>query len=218
MRIKKDLTEKLYVLLFQFMLTGVLFLLISGMLSCNNKPSGTVAPDSDSLLKVSDETYIMKLDSSVLAKIFNSGQASGHEIKELHFEWQTKKKYFLRVYGTAEKNTYPTDYYDLEVIDTIPAVKNIKKLTRNPQSITRGELKSLFGIAPGTITPIPTSQLKTIYFKAGLDEHPQSIGKKYLYLFYSTDLNMLNASFSGAGFTNPSPPKPPCDLDCDSKQ
>lgn len=230
MRTKNGLELKHSALLIQLMIIGLLFVLIACMLSCNNKPAETTKPGTDtnaintsSPNRLDDETFILRLDSSDLVNIFKEGKNAGHVIKALLFEWKTgKKKYLLRVRGCSEKNSYITNPYDLAIVGTT-SVGNGKNLIRNPQFITRGGLKDLFGIPTGTNTEIPDDKFKTIYFQASTDENPNNIGKKYLYLFYSTDLNNLNSLTGkgmfpvGTGYTNPSPPKPPCDGDCDTQ-
>ena len=188
-----------------FILMG-LFFCVPGCKNANNK---------DAAASFIDETYYMKLKAADVKSIFQYG--SGDTVKQMIFTWtHHKKRWALEVFGADSKGNLLTTNYVLEVLENEPTVKNPGKLKRNPQLITRGDIKDFLGQIRGTPTPIPTATIyKDMYFKASLDQDPRHPGKKLLFLFYSDDLSKLGAAVVGDGATKPSPPAVPCDTMCD---
>jgi len=197
------------------LLSVIAFFSLLIMHSCNNDDKKAKDPDEvQSADAISDETYVMKFKSTDIEAIFNYG--TGNEVKQLIFTWKIyKKKYALEVYGADEKGKSLTNDYSLEIVQPPSPTKNPYKLKRNPQEITRGDIKNFLGLARGTPDTIPNGSFKDMYFRAGLDQDPKHPGKNLMFLFYADDLTKLGAAVAGAGVTKPSPPALPCDTSCD---
>ncbi len=186
--------------------------------SCNNndktkEQEEVEVPEAE---KIIDKTYYLKLKAADIDSIFSQG--GGNEIKQLYLKFIIKnKRYALEAYGTDSAGKKPTKSYPLEIISSKNPVNNPNGLTRNEQVITRGELKGFLYMSRSTNTPIPTGQFKDMYFKASIDQHPGHVGRKYMYFLYADELIKLDAaSLTGGGYSNPSPPAVPCNLDCDN--
>ena len=137
-------------------------------------------------------------------------------VKSLKFTWTIKnKRYALDVAGESETGKQETVDYPLDIISTETPIKNPKGLKRNPQMVTRGDMKGFLGLAKGTPVPIPAGNFKDMYFIASQSEDPKHPGKMLMYLIYSDNLTQLVKTLAGSGDTKPSPPAPPCDTTCD---
>lgn len=113
----------------------------------------------------------------------------------------------LVAYGVDKKGvkiTGPVNFFPVSAVN--PSTFNPGSIVMANQELTLKQVKEILGL-PKTKGKIDLTKLKDLQFE------PKRLNTNHC-LFYLVTQSGAEAA-SGIGYTNPSPPKPPCEIDCD---
>lgn len=161
-------------------------------------------PETNKATTAPSGFYYLKLDSATIWNIFKNANSS--KIL-LQFADSSNSAYSLIAYGAVKKtNIITTGPIGLSIeADTPWDTSNVKILGN--LEVTKKEIKTALGIPPGT--GLNKNNCKDLFLSPMMhSSYPNYI------LYNISTVKGMKEFLAGSG-TKPSPPAPPCDVNCD---
>ena len=204
-------------------LAGVFLFALQGFLSCNHDSKNKATTDSNTVVNDSDSTLapppnggyaVLQLDSAVLVELLTDANTQ-KLLLQFSITSGNNQPHKLIAYGARPNNNIISGPRALNVVASMPSWDTTGDKIMGNLELSRGELRSILGLGASS-GKIPDDRCKTLYFFPTKISNDHIVYRVSRSLTTTTGVAARAESGPSDSFTNPSPPDPPCSIDCDN--